>query len=84
LSNINEAVDMVGMELRGVIFSFGGGLPKQNEGPGEGRVLRRLPFFPVPLEHVPSMLWGKVIEEAGLGRFHGPRMTSIACGGGPH
>ncbi|CAM6043827.1 unnamed protein product [Sphagnum compactum] len=73
---------MLGVEPGGVIFPFGGGLPEQDEGPGEGRVLRRLPFIPDSLERIPSTLRGRAIEEAVLGRLHGSRIASIACGGG--
>jgi hypothetical protein len=75
---------MVGVESGGVVFLFGGGLPEQNEGRGEGHVLRCLPFFLDPLKRVLSTLRGKAIEEGVLGIFRGPRIISIACGEDPH
>jgi len=46
LSPVGEAARVVAMEVRGVVLFFEHGLPKKNEGPGNGKAVGRLPFTP--------------------------------------
>ncbi len=71
LSRVGETAGVVREELGGVVFLFGGGLPKKDEWPGDGDVLRRFPFSPNFLVSFPSALCHGAFKQTVLWQFVG-------------
>ncbi len=84
LSPIGEATRVVMMEVRGVVLLFEHGLPKENEGPGNGEAVGRLPFAPDVEECTPSLLGRGAFHEAVSGRFLEPLVATFAGGLNSH
>ncbi len=84
LSPIGEATWVVAMEVRGVVLFFEHGLPKKNEGPGNGKAVGRLPFAPDTEESTPGLLGRGAFHEAMLGRFLEPLVAAFARGLNSH
>jgi len=71
LSGVGEASGVIREEPRGVTFSLGGGLPKKDERPSDGDVVRCFPFIPEFLASYPSALCHGALEQAVWRRFLG-------------
>ncbi len=65
------------MEVRGVVLFFEHGLPKKNEGPGNGEAVGRLPFAPDIEESTPGLLGRGAFHEAVSGRFLEPLVATV-------
>ncbi len=84
LSPVGEATRVVAMEVRGVVLFFEHGLPKKNEGPGNGEAVGRLPFAPNTEESTPGLLGRGAFHEAMSGRFLEPLVAAFARGLNSH
>jgi hypothetical protein len=84
LSPLGEATQVVAMEVRGVVLFFEHGLPKKNEGPGNGEAIGRLPFAPDIEERTPGLLGRGAFHEAVSGRFLEPLVAAFARGLNSH
>ncbi len=84
LSLVGEATRVVAMEVRGVVLFFEHGLPKKNEGPGNGEAVGRLPFAPDTQESTPGLLGQGAFHETVSGRFLEPLVTAFAGGLNSH
>jgi hypothetical protein len=84
LSPVGEATWVVAMEVRGVVLFFEHGLPKKNEGPGNGEAVGRLPFAPYTKESTPGLLGRGAFHEAVSGRFLEPLVAAFARGLNAH
>ncbi len=71
MSRVGETASVVREEPGGVVFSLGGGLPKKDEWPGDGDVLRRFPFGPYFLVSFPGTLCHGALKQAVLWQFLG-------------
>ncbi len=69
LSSVGEPARVVTMDVQGIILFLKHSLAKENEGPGDGEVVGRLPFFPDVKEGFPHQLSGRAVQEAMLGGF---------------
>jgi hypothetical protein len=69
LSPVGGATRVVSMEVGGVVLLFEHGLPKENEGPGDGEAVGRLPFALDAEKNIPSLLGQGAFHEAVSGRF---------------
>ncbi len=78
LSPVGEATRVVAMEVRGAVLFFDHGLPKKNEGPGNGEAVRRLPFAPDIEESTLGLLGWGAFHEAVSGRFLEPLVAAFA------
>jgi len=72
------------MEVRGVVLFFEHGLPKKNEGPGNGEAVGRLPFALDIEESTPGLLGRGAVHEAVSGRFLEPLVAAFARGLNSH
>jgi hypothetical protein len=61
LPSIGEPARVVTVEVQGVIFFLKNGFAKENEGPGDGKAVGRLPFFPNAEEGFPRQLSGHAV-----------------------
>ncbi len=84
LSPVGEATRVVAMEVRGVVLFFEHGLPKKNEGPGNGEAVGRLPLTPDTKENTPGLLGRGAFHEAVSGRFLEPLVAAFAGGLNSH
>jgi hypothetical protein len=84
LSPVGEATRVVAMEVRGVVLFFEHGLPKKNEGPGNGEAVGRLPFAPDTEESTLGLLGRGAFHEAVSGRFLEPLVAAFAGGLNSH
>ncbi len=84
LSPVGEATRVVAMKVRGVVLFFEHGLPKKNEGQGNGEAIGRLPFAPDAEESVPDLLGRGAFHEAMSGRFLEPLVAAFAGGLNSH
>jgi hypothetical protein len=84
LSPVREATRVVAMEVRGVVLFFEHGLPKKNEGLGNGEAVGRLPFAPNTEESTPSLLGRGAFHEAVSGRFLEPLVAAFVRGLNSH
>jgi hypothetical protein len=80
LSFIREAAGVVALEVRGVVFLFEDNFPQKDERPGDGEAVGRLPNIPSATESIPSLLGGRAIHEAMLGRLREVLVTAFAGG----
>jgi hypothetical protein len=60
---------MVAVKVRGVVFFFEDGLPKENEGPSDVEAVGRPPFVPNIEENIPSPLSKGAFPETVLSGF---------------
>jgi hypothetical protein len=67
LSSVGEIARVIAVEVRGVVFLFEDGFPKENERPGDVEVVGRLPFTTNAEEGFPGLLGGGTFHEAVLG-----------------
>jgi len=72
------------MEVRGVVVFFEHGLPKKNEGPGNGEAVGHLPFAPDTEESTLGLLGQGVFQEAVSGRILEPLVVAFAGGLNSH
>jgi len=72
------------MEVRGVVLFFEHGLPKKNEGPGNGEAVGRLPFAPDIEESTPGLLGRGAFHEVVSGSFLEPLVAAFAGGLNSH
>ncbi len=84
LSPVGEATRVVPMKVRGVVLFFEHGLPKKNEGPGNGEAVGRLPFALDTEESTPGLLGRGAFHEAMSGRFLEPLVAAFAGGLNSH
>ncbi len=84
LSPIGEATQVLTVEVRGVVLLFKHGLPKENEGPGNGEAIGRLPFAPDTEESILSLLGRGAFHETMSSRFLEPLVASFAGGLNSH
>ncbi len=84
LSPVGEATRVVAMEVRGVVLFFDHGLPKKNEGPGNGKAIGRLPFASDTKESTPGLLGRGAFHEVVSGRFLEPLVAAFAGGLNSH
>jgi len=75
---------MVAVKVRGVVFLFKDGLPKENEGPGDVEAVGRSPFVPNVEESVPSPLSRGAFPETVLSGFRESLIAALASGRDPH
>jgi hypothetical protein len=80
LSSVREAAGVVALQVQGVVFLFEDSLPQKDERPGDGEAIGRLPFIPSATESIPSLLGGRAIHEAMLGRLREAQVTAFAGG----
>jgi len=84
LSPVGEATRVVAMEVRGVVLFFEHGLPKKNEGPGNGEAVGCLPFALDTEESTPGLLGQGAFHEAVSGRFLEPLVVAFVGGLNSH
>jgi hypothetical protein len=84
LMSISEAARVVVVEVRGVIFFFEDGLPKENERPGDVEVVGRPPFVPNAEESIPSLLSRGAFHEIVLGGLRESLVATLASGWDSH
>jgi hypothetical protein len=84
LASIGEAACMVVVKVRGVVFFFEDGLPKENEGPGDVEVVGRSPFVPNAEENIPSPLSRGAFPKTVLSGFRKSLIAALAGGRYPH
>jgi hypothetical protein len=84
LPEVGEAAGVVGVETGGVVFTFDGGLAKQDEWPIDSDALGSFPFLPNSSERAPGALRGRAVQETMLGGLRGPSVTGFAGGRDPH
>jgi hypothetical protein len=84
LSLVGEATRVVAMEVRGVVLFFEHGLPKKNEGPGNGEAIGRLSFAPNTEESTLGLLGRGAFHEAVSSRFLEPLVVAFAGGLNSH
>jgi hypothetical protein len=75
---------VVTMEVRGVVLFFEHGLPKKNEGPGNGEAVGHLPFAADTEESTPGLLGQGAFHEVVSGRFLEPLVVAFARGLNSH
>ncbi len=75
---------MVALEVRGVVFFFEDGLPKENERPGDVEAVGRPPFVPNAEEGIPSLLSKGAFHETMLGRLRESLVAALAGGRNSH
>ncbi len=71
---------MVTLKVRRVVFLFENGFPPNDERPGDGKAVGRLPFTPNAEEGILGLLGGNAIQEAVLGKLRGPLVATFASG----
>jgi hypothetical protein len=81
---VGETTRVVAVEVRGVVLLLEHRLPKENEGPGDGEAVGRLPFALDAKEGIPGLLGGNAFHEAVSGRFLESLVASFAGGLNPH
>jgi hypothetical protein len=81
---VGEPTRVVAVEVRGVVLLLEHCLPKENEGPGDGEAVGRLPFAPNVEEGIPSLLGENAFHEAVLGRLLESLVAAFAGGLNPH
>ncbi len=81
---VGEATRVVAMEVRGVVLFFEHGLPKKNEGPGNGEAVGRLRFAPDIEESTLGLLGQGAFHEVVSGRFLEPLVAAFAGGLNSH
>jgi hypothetical protein len=81
---VREATRVVVMEVQGVVLFFEHGLPKKNEGPGNGEAVGCLPFAPDTEESTLSFLGRGAFHETVSGRFLEPLVATFAGGLNSH
>jgi hypothetical protein len=84
LSPVREAAGVVALEVRGVVLLFEDSFPQEDERPGDGEAVGRLPFIPSVTESIPRLLGGRAIHEAMLGRLRKVLVATFAGGLEPH
>ncbi len=84
LSPVREAAGVVALEVRGVVLLFEDSFPQEDERPGDGEAVGRLPFIPSATESIPRLLGGRAIREAMLGRLRKVLVATFAGGLEPH
>ncbi len=82
--SIGEAARVVTVEVRGVVFFFEDGLPKENERPGDVKAVGRPPFVPNVEEGIPSMLSRGAFHEIVLGGLQESLVAALAGGRNSH
>ncbi len=84
LSPVGEPTRVVVVEVRGVVVLFEHRLPKENEGPGDGEAVGRLPFAPDVEEGIPGLLGGNAFHKAVSGKLLKSLVAAFAGGLNPH
>ncbi len=84
LTSIGETASVVAVEVRGVIFFFEDGLPKENERLGDVEAVGHPPFVPNAEENVPCLLSKGAFHEAVLGRLQESLVVALAGGRDSH
>ncbi len=69
---------MVALKVRGVVFLFEDSFPEEDEGPGDGEAVGRLPLLPSATEGGPGLLGGGAIHKAVLGGLRESLVTPFA------
>jgi hypothetical protein len=72
---------VVALKVQGVVFLFEDSFPEEDEGPGDGEAVGRLPLLPLlpsATEGVPGLLGGGAIQKVVLGRLRKSMVTTFA------
>jgi hypothetical protein len=80
LSSVGEATRVISVKVRGVVFFFEHRLSKEDEGPGDGEAVGRLPFVPDAEEGIPGLLGGNAFHETMLGGLRESLVAAFAEG----
>ncbi|CAM6055526.1 unnamed protein product [Sphagnum tenellum] len=75
---------MVAVKVRGVVFFFEDGFPKENERPGDVEAVGRPPFVPDTEEGIPSLLNMGAFHETVLGGLRESLVAALAGGQNSH
>jgi hypothetical protein len=84
LSDVGEALYMVPLDPRRVIFSLEDGFTQHDEWPRESDVIGRSPFMPDIIEGLSSLFGEGTLEKTMLKGFGGLLRANLARGEDPH
>jgi len=84
LTSVRETARVVPLKARGIVFLLEGSFSEEDERPGDGEMVGRLPFIPSATEGAPGLLGGGAIHETVLGRLREALVAAFASGLEPH